>query len=259
MKQLLHDFVGILAPFVLLLVLMMTIMHLCQNYKGTDKRILIISKFSLVCTILSLICVILTYYKPYLMDNICICQLLWKLSLICFITGIYSVKFTYIVRVYIYFRGPSSDGNFTGKVPKSVYILIFSMIISYLVSITLQIILAHGECFERDINIHGCMNDFDDRDVYVAFVMIAVDIILFYWYSKTWNDKIHLIIKHSPESIKIENQKLLNSFRKQLILTTLALFVTTIDGILHLIKSEYFVINMFIVDNFMVCSIFIVR
>ena len=252
MKQVLHDFVGILAPLVLVLVLILTVIHFCQNYKAIDTTIVIISKFALVCIILSLICVILTYFKPYLMNNICVCQLLWKLSLICFITGIYCIKFMYIRRVHIYFKGPSSDGNFTGVIPKSVYFLIVSTIISYCVSITLQFIAAFGECY-KNRNIFGCNNGFHNSNIYIGLLMIVIDIALFYWYSKTWNDKINLIIKHSCQSVKIQNNKILSAFRTQLILTTFALFITSIDAIIHLIFQEYFAINAYIIDNFMVC------
>ena len=245
----LHNFVGILAPFVLLLVFMITMVHVCQTYTGTYKRILIFSKFSLVCIILSLVCIVLTYYEPFLWSNICRCEILWRTSIICFITGIYCVKFIYILRVYIYFK--DNDTNYV-NVPPSVIIIIISMIISYIGSIFVQFFIVSGEC-HLNRNDYGCINRFHNSNIYMALGLITIDIILFYLYSKIWINKITIILKNSPKSVENLNKQILNSFKIQLILTSLALSITIIDAILHLIFKKYYVINVFIIDHVTVC------
>lgn len=54
-----------------------------------------------------------------------------------------------------------------------------------------------------------CLNGFQFYNIYVALVMMTIDIILFCWYSKVWNKKIKNVIEHSPKSLKAVNDKLL--------------------------------------------------
>ena len=136
MRGKLDKIVGVFGIVGLVYVSVLFIVHILQRYKGTDVLLLRFSKLALFASVLALLCVILTYYSPFLGSNTCQCELLWKLSLILFITSLYGVKFMYIARVYIYFKGPSTDG-------------IFSLVIFYLYinNIYCIIIIIYVLCF----------------------------------------------------------------------------------------------------------------
>ena len=183
----------------------------------------------------------------------CQCDLLWKLSCMFFITSLYAVKFTYISRVWIYFKGPSNSMSSSGNgVPKSIYALVILMIINWITCITLCFVQLKGVCY-ADINKYGCIHTSKDGILIAAIFMITLDITLFCWYSRVWNNKISIIVKHAPESMKKSNDKLVRAFRIQLTLTYAALIMTFIDSCFHLIAQDYAVNTVFIIDNIMVC------
>jgi len=246
----LDDSVGILGSITVFAVFLVFIIHSRQKYKGTDKRILILSKISLLFNIIALIAVVLTYYEPYLFTTKCQCKLLWEIALVGFISGLYCIKFIYLIRVYIYCTGSAVGLNF--KVPVSVYILTTFMIISCLFCVGLQFVTANGECYNNS-TINGCIATFHKSDLYLGIIMVSFDIVLFVWFSKAWNDRIQEVLDNSTQQLRIANAKILKAFRIQLLLTTLALVMTLIDAGVHLIAPQNYSIHVFIIDNFTVC------
>ena len=121
-----------------------------------------------------------------------------------------------------------------------------------LTSVAMSIILADGEC-HANIERYGCMNAFHISTVYFGLIVIALDVILFVWFSRDWLKKINLIIVNSPKSVEIANKSLLRSFKIQLGFTLAALFFTFLDGLAHIFVPKYFTLAIFAIDNVMVC------
>ena len=244
--------VGLLAPIALVFVLCVTVAHLLQKYKTTSKYILMLSKFGLLCTITALICVILKHYTPYMGILSCQCDLLWKLSIMFFTTSIYAVKFSYILRVWIYFKASKTNMFLFGNgVPTSIYVLVILMIINWVTCIALCFFQLEGVCY-AETNKYGCIHTSKDGILITAIVMITLDVFLFCWYSRVWNKKISKMVKHAPESMRESNAKLVKAFRIQLGLTYAALFLTFFDSCAYLINQHYSINLVFILDNIMV-------
>mmetsp|Transcript_42150 Transcript_42150/g.51874 ORF Transcript_42150/g.51874 Transcript_42150/m.51874 type:complete len:348 (+) Transcript_42150:59-1102(+) len=244
--------VGITGPLCLGFVVFLLIAHLLQDYKGTDKTILFLSKFGLFCTIMSITFMIIQHYAPYFGGNTCQCNLIWKISGLFFITSLYAIKYMYVSRVYIYFRGPTNDAYSGNDIPRSVYILTIVMGFSWFTCILLVFFQLKGECFVDINREYGCINTVDLGIIFAAILLLSLDIGLFCWYSRVWHTKIKAIVKHSTHSMQKSNEKLLHAFRIQLVLTYAALITTFIDACIHFGTQEYYINAFFIIDVAMV-------
>lgn len=67
----------------------------------SSKIVLALSYSNLLCMSTAAGLIAATYYKPYMWTNSCWCRVLWASSLIAYIIALYSMKASYIARVYI--------------------------------------------------------------------------------------------------------------------------------------------------------------
>ena len=97
--------VGFSGVVVLLYSMTLICIHFYIPHPSITKKVKILSYLALLLLAFSQLCIVGTYWIPQI-NNICICHVLWSMSLVFYITGIYCLKFIYIQRIMILNKQP---------------------------------------------------------------------------------------------------------------------------------------------------------
>jgi len=248
-EEILTNIVGALGPLGFIVVFSLVIIQFRAKYSDTDPILLGLSKFGLICNSISIFCIILTFYSPFLGSKSCYCSFLWRTSIIAFVIGLFNMKFIYLFKIAVYFTRSSITCQINAKLPWTVILFAGILVVFLIICIGVQFVMADGTCVVP--TKFGCNNTFDVENLYLGFAMLWFDIILFFWFTKLWLNKIKSIMQYSPESVKASDDKLLRSFKTQLFLTVCCFVFATADGVFHLLYPKYYTISFLIMDNVM--------
>jgi len=224
--------VGIISIAVAIYCLTLSVAQFFMKHEA-HKLVIGLSSTSLFVMACSSIFSSFTYFSPRLWtQNDCYCRHFWAAALISYIVSIYLVKAMYVFRIYVI-----SNGTVLGTEQTTLWIKVItaSLIASFFVCVVLMVLTTDGEC-HADPAAYGCLNKFQFLDVYVAFIFIVFDAVLFSAFCYKWHG-IMQVFRMSEQDHKIPTE-VLQSFLIQFVLTIIAMASCLFDGIAHLLFHE---------------------